>query len=440
LKYKLLAMACVFASTAAAQLSDYLGPGILTRGAGNIGTRSGQQVNLRFYADLNGVYDNGLSPLSLDSNGNLVQVNGLYGFEANIGAYGVHEWKRAQLGLDYTGNFRHYSNGSHYDGSNQQLLLGYTFQKSRRLVFDMRGVGGTFSQFGGTIGGAYIPTLSILATPNTQLFDSRAYYVQGSLDATYLLSARTSFTVGGDGFTVRHRSKMLADVDGYVLRGSIQHRMSRTASIGVGYEHSHYDFPPAFGEADINSYRVFYGGQLGRFWTISLQAGLYRTEVQGLQQVALDPNIAALLGVSSTIQTFYAVNQLPFGGASLTRRFRRASLSLDYSRTVTPGNGVYLTSRNEFAGGTYSYTGLRKVNFSVTAGENTLASLGQSIQNYRQFTAGTGMTYALTRDLHLVARYDARHQVINLAGYRQTSYRITFGLAFSPGDVPLSLW
>jgi hypothetical protein len=40
----------------------------------------------------------------------------------------------------------------------------------------------------------------------------------------------------------------------------------------------------------------------------------------------------------------------------------------------------------------------------------------------------------------LMARYDARHQEINLAGYRQTSYRIAFGLVFSSGDVPLSLW
>jgi hypothetical protein len=439
LKHKLLVMACVFASTATAQLSDYLGPGILTRGAGTIGTRSGQQVSLHFYAGLNGIYDNGLEPLSLDSNGNLVRVNGLYGVEANLGAYGTHEWKRAQLSLDYTGDFHHYSNGSYYDGIDQQLLLGYTYQKSSRLVFDLRGVGGMFSQYGGTIAGAYVP-LDVVVTPTTPIFDSRAYFLQAGMDATYLLSARTSFTVGGAGFAVRYRSNLLTDLNGYSLHGSIQHRLSRTASIGVGYQHSHYDFPPAFGEADIDGYSVFYGGQLGRFWTVSLQGGLYRAEVQGLQQVALDPAIAALLGVNSTIQTFYAVNQIPSGSASLTRRFKQASLSFNYSRGVTPGNGVYLTSRSEFAGATYSYTGVRKTNFSVTAGENSLASLGQSIQTYRQFTGGAGVTYALLRELHLMARYDARHQEINLAGYRQTSYRIAFGLVFSSGDVPLSLW
>src|SRR6185437_11708023 len=111
--------------TAAAQgLSDYLGPGILTRGAGNIGTRSGEQVSLRLFAGVNGIYDNGIEPLSVSSKGTLTQVKGLEGVEGNVGAYGVHSWKQAQLGLDYIGDFRHYSENSFYDGSDHRLALG----------------------------------------------------------------------------------------------------------------------------------------------------------------------------------------------------------------------------------------------------------------------------------------------------------------------------
>jgi len=119
-----LTLACVFASTAAAQLGDYLGPGILTQGAGDIGTRAGEPVTMRFFANVSGVYDNGLQPLILNSAGNLIQVNGLYGLEASIGVYGVHDWRQAQLGLDYRGNFRDYTNGSFYNGSDQQLVPG----------------------------------------------------------------------------------------------------------------------------------------------------------------------------------------------------------------------------------------------------------------------------------------------------------------------------
>ena len=55
-------------------------------------------------------------------------------------------------------------------------------------------------------------------------------------------------------------------------------------------------------------------------------------------------------------------------------------------------------------------------------------------------TGGAGFTYGLTRMFHVVGRYDARHQEINLYNYRRTSYRATLGIAFSPGDIPLSLW
>jgi hypothetical protein len=56
----------VVAGVAVAQ-SDigYQGPGILSNGVGDIGSRSGQQLNLRFFGSVNGVYDNGLQPVQL---------------------------------------------------------------------------------------------------------------------------------------------------------------------------------------------------------------------------------------------------------------------------------------------------------------------------------------------------------------------------------------
>src|SRR5713101_2706730 len=62
LKNRWMPLVCLLASTAAAQVSDYLGPGVLSRGAGDIGTRSGRQVDLRLYAGAAGVFDNQLQP------------------------------------------------------------------------------------------------------------------------------------------------------------------------------------------------------------------------------------------------------------------------------------------------------------------------------------------------------------------------------------------
>lgn len=440
MKYKLIALACAFASTAAAQLGEYLGPGIFTHGAGDIGTRSGQQVALRFYADISGVYDSTIQPISLDAKGNLAQVNGLYGVETNLGLYGVHQWKTAQLGLDYRGNFRHYSENSYYDGSDHQLVLGYTYQKSRRLYFDMQEIAGTLSRSIGSVPGVTVGIPTVVDQPTSLLFDNREYFTQSSFTGTYLLTTRTSFSAGGDGFLVRRQSAALVGLNGYTLHGSIHHRLSRISTVGANYRHEHYDFPRAFGQSDIDSYEVDYASQLGRRWKFKLQAGIFRVEVQGVREVALDPAIAAILGTNNVPQTFYKQDTFPTGIAQLSRQFKTSAFYLQYTRSVSPGNGVYLTSRTESANATYSYTGLRKVSFTISGGEDSLASVGQNLQGYRQFNGGTGLIYALTHAIHLTARYDARHQEVNLAGYRRSSYRVAMGIAFSPGSVPLSLW
>jgi hypothetical protein len=117
-----------------------------------------------------------------------------------------------------------------------------------------------------------------------------------------------------------------------------------------------------------------------------------------------------------------------------------ASMNLFYSQTASPGNGVYLTSKAENGGASYSYTGIRKVSLSLSGGYSSLSSLGQGIQPYRGATAGAGMTYTLPYSLHLVARYDYRYQEIESLIYKHTGYRVSLGITYSPGKVPLSLW
>src|SRR6185295_7929704 len=80
LKQKILTLACAFAATVAAQTGGgggYLGPGVLSRGAGDIGRRAGQEVDLRFFASAYAIYDTGIQPFSLDSSGKLLETNGL---------------------------------------------------------------------------------------------------------------------------------------------------------------------------------------------------------------------------------------------------------------------------------------------------------------------------------------------------------------------------
>jgi hypothetical protein len=444
LKKQFIVLACVFASTAAAQLGDYLGPGVLSRGAGDIGQRGGEQVDLRYFINASAVYDSGLQPFAVDSKGNLVSVNGLYGVQLGFGAYGTHRWRRARLGLDYGGTLYHYVNNSFYDGSNHNLALGYTYQQSRRLSFDLRQVAGTskLGNYGALYGSSYTDiNTSTVTQPTGSLFDSRSYYLQSTMDVNYMSSARTTFTAGGDGFLVKRASPLLAGVTGYNLHGSVRHRLSKNQTIGVNYGHVYFSFPRQFGESTMNNAEASFHTSLGKIWTFTVQGGVFLAEVSGLQSFALDPVTAALLGQNTGVRAFYRNIIYPSGGASLTGHLNKTSyVSLLYSRTIVPGNGLYLTSQQESAIGSYNYTGVRKLNVNISGGYSTLNGIGQGLQNYSQVTGGAGFTYSLTHALQVIGRYDARHQEIDLAGALHNSSRATLGLGFSPGNVPLSLW
>ena len=420
----------------------YLGPGVMSQGAGDIGTSSGQSLSFRYFAAATAVYDNGIQPFAVDSKGNLITLNGLYGVQLDFGALGVHDWAHAVLGLNYQGDLYHYENDSALDGTSQNLSLGVSYQKSRRLAFDFREVGGISSLAFGTpgyYGTSSVPT-ALVNQPTSLLFDNRIYYTDSSMNVNFILSPRTIVTVGGDGFLVDRQASGLAGTKGYSLRGSIQHRLTRTRTVGFTYERLHFEFPPAFGQSDSNLGELFFANALGKRWTISVSAGVFQTEASGVQQISLNPVIAALLGQSYGLQAFYSENIFPSGSASLTGKFKNSTATVSYSRTVVPGNGIYLTSRQESAAVSYSYTGIRKWNFGVGGGYNTLAGIGENIQPYSSYTAGAGVTYTIARALRAVARYDAHHQEIMIVGYRNTGYRATVGLAYSPGARPLSLW
>jgi hypothetical protein len=227
---------------------------------------------------------------------------------------------------------------------------------------------------------------------------------------------------------------------GYGARGKFQYRLTRLMSVGAEYDREHYQYAGLFGSSDINMYSMLFSDQISRLWTFALSAGAYQANTVGLETVSVDPAIAALLGVSTTVHTYASENWIPSGQAVLSRKFKNANLTLSYSRMATPGNGVYLASRTENALASYNYVGIRKVSLGINGGYSSLASLGQGLAPYQMYLGSASFTYTLPHSLHAIARYDLRHQDIEVAGYRTTSSRVTLGIAFSPGTLPLSLW
>lgn len=417
---------------------SYSGPGILSRGSTNIGERSGKAVDLRYYFNATGVYDTGLTPVSVDSNGHLLNVGGLWGTEVGFGAYGVHSWRHTTLGLDYTGNYRYYNNNTFYNGTDQFLSLRLAHQFTRRVTIDLRGTAGSQSQ----ALAYYAPDVyMVTGVPTNELFDNRAYFGNATVNLVYQKTARLSFSWGGQGFSVRRRSGALIGVNGYDGNSTVAYRVSRRQTIEAGYRYDHFDFTRGFGESNMHTAFLGYSVTLSRRWELRLEGGGIRTEVQGLQSFAVDPAISAITGVTTGVRAFYQLNYLPQEVVSLSGRFHYSSLQFSYNDSITPGNGIFLTSRAQYASGSYSYTGLRQWNLGLSGGYSKLRSIGQDLLGtYSYYSAGLGATYNLGRSFHFTARLDGRHTSLTGAGFKRNSYRAAVGIAFSPGEVPLSLW
>src|SRR6266850_2071723 len=117
---------------------EYQGPTILSRDKSLIGERGGKLLDFRFYADIMGAYDSGLTSVATDAQGNLARFGSNYSAEAGVGVVGSREWRRDKLSLEYHGSGRHYTGNSFFDGTDQYLNLSYAHALSRRLTLDLK--------------------------------------------------------------------------------------------------------------------------------------------------------------------------------------------------------------------------------------------------------------------------------------------------------------
>jgi len=419
--------------------AEYGGPSILSRGQTSSLLAPSRNIRFRPFLALTAAYDTGITPVFLGRTGEL-RNDASAGGEVEAGLLGFHNWKTVKVGLDYRGSYSHYNRNTFYNGTEQLLSFVLTKQATRHTSFTLRESAGIGSRATSFLGTSQFIDPNFSNIPNNELFDNRTLYLNTMADMTYHKSARLSFNTGADGFLVRRRSSALYGVTGYRVRGDVAYRTSRSATSGVAYDFTHFEFTKGFGGSDIHTIQLVQSFRMGRYWELAMKLGGSRVETLGLTLVRFDPVIAAIIGRSTGVEVAYRVNWVPTANISLTRAFHHASLSFAYDRGVTPGNGVFLTSRQEGATANFSYTGIRKLNLGFHGGYSSIASLSQYIGNYAGFNGGGGLTYNLTRALHFVTGYDYRHFDIAETTFKRNTYRATMGFAFSPGEVPLALW
>ena len=418
---------------------QYQGPSILSRDKSMVAERGGKLLDFRYYGQIDGVYDSGLVPVSLDPVGGVPSFGG-YGEEIAFGAIGSRTRRMDRISLEYHGSYRHYSNNPHFDGTDQYLDLAYSRFLSRHVLLDLKEIAGTTTLANGYFTYAPLTNTDLLAVPTNELFDNPTRYIQSRVDLTWLKSARLSFGFGGEGFLVRRQSVSLAGLNGYQAHANAAYRLTRRQTLSATYSYSRFDYTTFFGNSNVQSVGLGYSVGLSKKWDFASQVGGFAVHTAGVETINLDPAIVAIVGVTQAHITFSRTHYGPMAEGRLIRRFNRSSMHLGYSLGIVPGNGVYLTSRQSVGTAGYSYVGTRRLTASVDLSYGTLSAVGQTLGQYSNFQSGGGLTYRLLRDTHLTARYDFRHYTTQNTLYQKDSNRVTLGIAYSPGDRPLAIW
>jgi hypothetical protein len=355
-----------------------------------------------------------------------------------FGGYGAKAWRRSSLGLDYRGDYRD-SNRPIFNGTNQALSLDYTFQPTNRLLLFARQTGGMTNR---AFGGFAAPSFSSqgnFGVPLNEVYDTKTYFSQTSAGVAYRKSARTTLTFLGEGFVVKRSSRALIGMQGYRANGDYDYRLSRVDSIGVYYNYIRFEFPRIYGGSDIHGAGARYRRRLNRNWEVEFVAGLYNSVTTGTQQVQLSPEVAAILGRGTGVEAFRRSEVQPQLELTTNYSLERSRMTLGYRTGIGPGNGIYITSRQEGVNAGYSYTGIKRLSLGLSAGYTRTHSLGLQLGDFTTIQGGGGINYALARHVNLSAQFD-RRKFSSPTFQGRNGSSIAVGLSFSPSRIPLSIW
>jgi hypothetical protein len=427
----------LFAASCLAQFDSGGGPSILSRGGARPGQSGGSPVSFNFYAGLNGNYSTGSIPI--DTGNTTAQDFNLLGASVNVGLTGSHAWKRSSLGVDYRGSYRRYSGHSYANGTEQALDLQYTIQTGRHIVFNVSQVAGISNAAnGGFVTPTTVLDQNLIGVPTNNIFDNRVYYLQSTVGMTYRMSSRLAFSFTGDGFSVHRASTSLVGVNGFRASAQMIYQLTRRDQIGISYNFTHFSFPRAFGASDLHGVTANYARRLAPGLQFTVNAGAYRVESLGAEQVTLNPEIAAILGQTTGFKAVYLITYIPQVSAGINYAHGKSSFNASISAGATPGNGVYLTSKSQSAGFGYSYSGIRKLSLSATGGISQFSSVFQTLGTYRSYYAAGTAAYNVGR--HLSASFQTDFRTFTINGQNRLAQSVSIGLYWSPTEIPIPSW
>jgi len=424
-------------------LAQYAGPAILSRGDAP-SSMSAPEVDFRPYVNIAASYATGLSSLQSSSQGTTLGNVSSAGVLLSFGLSGTHSWKHTKVGVDYAGSISHYNDAAYGGYDNQSFLLSVSHQFSPHTSFSLRNNASITSQ------PFSLPVLPQTVTfdpastsnPTTDFYDNRTISLGSYASLTFQKSTRLSFNFGGQGgLTERQGGVGLYSTTSAGATGDVQYRLTGHTTVGGLYSYTHFEYHGTFNATDVQGLSGTYAIQLSRSLEFSGFGGFSQIESKFLENVPLSPALASLIGFANGVVIDYTHAYHPAFSGRLSRSFPRGVAFLSSAYSVTPGNGLFLTSTSLTNSVGYSYTGLRL--WSLGAGATYLRanSIANVTGRYGDIGGNLSASRQVGRFLHVTLNWSAmKYQSGSFAGYNRLTYAANLGLAFSPGDIPLRVW
>jgi hypothetical protein len=432
--------------------AQYASPAILSRGEAPAGM-SEVPNGFNFSVELTAEYTNSVFGVpAQNAQGQLPNPSALGG-GVTLTISESHNWEETHLDLNYTGTFRDFAQTTSYSGLSQGLSFSASHLFSPHVALTVKERAGMFLR---SLPSADSTDSSASAgpspsdTPTTDFFNNRTIYSTTQANLTLQESDRLSFEVGGGYIFNELQSPALYGVQGQSATGDVQYRFSPHVTIGANYTFYHFGYTHGLGGAYIHAAAFTTSYRMSPSAELSFFVGPSRMESSFEQEVPIDPAFLAILcppadRVACPFRDGTVISHSiwwgPRFGARLSRSFQHGTVYVNAAESVTPGNGLFLTSRTTTASVGYGYSILRDWSLNVSATYMSALSLGNATGHYEGLTGSCRLSRHIAGALSFVSSFNAmRYQSESIAAYDRLIYTASVGFAFSSRNSPMQFF
>lgn len=365
------------------------------------------------------------------------------GFGANFG-WGVNgSFSGANSGtsLSYNGNFNQgFGPAGNASFLNQALSIGHARSLDYKTSVSLFATGGEFTRVGGgTLASRPFNDFQpVTLAPG--FLDTKTYFASAGGGISHRLNERSAVSAVSSYFAISRPGATMFDPRGFSLGGRYSYRLTERDSLFFGYGFSQTYFRRSVGEFNAHDVFVGWGRLIRPNLTFSMQYGQAFGNSTFAASVAIDPEIAAIIGQSTTLVLQRRDTRFWTGSAGLNYSRERWSTSVFAARGGSPGNGLIGAAVSDSAGISAAFSGTQRINFNANFNVTRLQSLSTLPGGFVGYQAGVGTTARLIGNLNAFARYDYLWNEASQTQAARRFYTASIGIAWSTNTRPIPLF